>query len=174
MLLAAEVQGGVREEQSPDQHGPRGSWDPRCQGGLQEHQQRKQLQHDQGLSGELNDQIQNTAANTFSNFSSTTRRSTRRPRTSGSGRPADQTLSTPPKTPCSRAMWVSGPRFKLGFFVNTVLPLIFRTVFNPQVEYKYDKEMMKGCVIPVSEDMYTQLYKKNAEMASQVSLSLLS
>lgn len=39
---AAEVQGGVREEQSPDQHGPRGSRDPCCQGGLQEHQQRKQ------------------------------------------------------------------------------------------------------------------------------------
>lgn len=53
-------------------------------------------------------------------------------------------------------------------------PPIFLASFNPQVEYKYDKEMMKGCVIPVSEDMYTQLYKKNAEMASQVGLSLLS
>lgn len=29
--------------------------------------------------------------------------------------------------------------------------------------------MMKGCVIPVADDKYTLLYKKNAEMASDVS-----
>lgn len=44
--------------------------------------------------------------------------------------------------------------------------------FHPQVEYKYDKEMMKGCVIPITDDKYTLLYKKNAEMASDVSISL--
>ncbi|MEQ2203573.1 hypothetical protein XENOCAPTIV_000916 [Xenoophorus captivus] len=42
------------------------------------------------------------------------------------------------------------------------------------VEYKYDKEMMKGCVIPVSDDKYTLLYKKNAEIASDVSIFCLS
>ncbi|KAM9342293.1 nebulin [Pholidichthys leucotaenia] len=36
------------------------------------------------------------------------------------------------------------------------------------VEYKYDKEMLKGCVIPVSEDKYTELYKNNAVMSSSV------
>lgn len=39
-----------------------------------------------------------------------------------------------------------------------------------QVEYKYDKEMMKGCVIPVVDDKLTILALKNAEMASAVSL----
>lgn len=29
--------------------------------------------------------------------------------------------------------------------------------------------MMKGCVIPVADDKYTLMYKKNAEMASDVS-----
>lgn len=41
--LAAEVQRSVWEEQGPDQHGPWGSWDPCCQGGLQEHHQCKCL-----------------------------------------------------------------------------------------------------------------------------------
>lgn len=41
--------------------------------------------------------------------------------------------------------------------------------FHPQVEYKYDKEMMKGCVIPVVDDKLTLLAMKNAEMASNVS-----
>lgn len=43
--------------------------------------------------------------------------------------------------------------------------------FFPKVEYKYDKEMMKGCVIPVVDDKLTILAMKNAEMASSVSLS---
>uniref|UniRef100_A0A3Q1HC41 SH3 domain-containing protein n=1 Tax=Anabas testudineus TaxID=64144 RepID=A0A3Q1HC41_ANATE len=37
-----------------------------------------------------------------------------------------------------------------------------------QVEYKYDKEMLKGCVIPVVDDKLTLLCMKNAEMASDV------
>lgn len=45
-------------------------------------------------------------------------------------------------------------------------------VFLLQVEYKYDKEMMKGCVIPVVDDKLTILALKNAEMASAVSLLL--
>lgn len=40
---------------------------------------------------------------------------------------------------------------------------------NPQVEYKYDKEMLKGCVMSVTDDKYTILAKKNAELASDVS-----
>uniref|UniRef100_A0A8C7Z4Q9 Nebulin n=1 Tax=Oryzias sinensis TaxID=183150 RepID=A0A8C7Z4Q9_9TELE len=66
------------------------------------------------------------------------RKSISRPRTSGSGRLTDPTSSMLQRTPCSR------------------------------VEYKYDKEMMKGCVIPVATDMYTVMYKKNSEMASDV------
>lgn len=42
-----------------------------------------------------------------------------------------------------------------------------------QVEYKYDKEMLKGCVIPVVDDKLTLLCMKNAEMASDVSHPLL-
>lgn len=41
--------------------------------------------------------------------------------------------------------------------------------FHPQVEYKYDKEIMKGCVIPVVDDKLTLLNMKNTEMASDVS-----
>lgn len=41
--------------------------------------------------------------------------------------------------------------------------------FNLQVEYKYDKEMLKGCVMSVTDDKYTILAKKNAELASDVS-----
>lgn len=44
--------------------------------------------------------------------------------------------------------------------------------FGPQVEYKYDREMMKGCVIPVVDDKFTVLALKNNEMASTVSLSV--
>lgn len=44
-------------------------------------------------------------------------------------------------------------------------------ILPPQVEYKYDKEMMKGCVIPVVDDKLTLLAMKNNEMASTVSLS---
>lgn len=49
----------------------------------------------------------------------------------------------------------------------------FLSLFHPQVEYKYDKEMLKGCVIPVVDDKLTVLCKKNAEMASGVSFPLL-
>lgn len=38
-----------------------------------------------------------------------------------------------------------------------------------QVEYKYDKEIMKGCVIPVVDDKLTLLALKNNEMNSYVS-----
>ncbi len=50
--------------------------------------------------------------------------------------------------------------------------LISLPLFNLQVEYKYDKEMMKGCVIPVVDDKLTLLAMKNAEMASTVSSSM--
>lgn len=40
---------------------------------------------------------------------------------------------------------------------------------NSQVEYKYDKEMLKGCVISVTDDKNTLLAKKNAELSSDVS-----
>lgn len=46
--------------------------------------------------------------------------------------------------------------------------------FGIQVEYKYDKEMMKGCVIPVVDDKLTVLALKNNEMASTVSLLTVS
>lgn len=46
-----------------------------------------------------------------------------------------------------------------------------RTVF--QVEYKYDKEMLKGCVIPVTDDKLMLLRLQNSEMASEVSLTLV-
>lgn len=42
------------------------------------------------------------------------------------------------------------------------------TLFSPQVEYKYDKEIMKGCVIPVVDDKLTLLALKNNEMNSYV------
>lgn len=38
-----------------------------------------------------------------------------------------------------------------------------------QVEYKYDKEMLKGCVMPVTDDKYTLLAKQNTELSSDVS-----
>lgn len=52
--------------------------------------------------------------------------------------------------------------------------LILLPLFHPQVEYKYDKEMMKGCVIPVVDDKFTVLAMKNAEMASTVSFSFIT
>uniref|UniRef100_A0A8C1U0K1 Nebulin n=1 Tax=Cyprinus carpio TaxID=7962 RepID=A0A8C1U0K1_CYPCA len=36
------------------------------------------------------------------------------------------------------------------------------------VEYKYDKEMLKGCVMSISDDKYTILAKQNSELASDV------
>lgn len=48
----------------------------------------------------------------------------------------------------------------------------FTIVFYQQVEYKYDKEMLKGCVIPVVDDKLTLLCMKNAEMASEVSFPI--
>lgn len=53
---------------------------------------------------------------------------------------------------------------------NSVGQLLF---LCPQVEYKYDKEMMKGCVIPVVDDKLILLAMRNAEMASDVSLFTL-
>lgn len=41
-------------------------------------------------------------------------------------------------------------------------------LFPPQVEYKYDKEMMKGCVMSVVDDKLTLLAMKNNDMASEV------
>lgn len=41
--------------------------------------------------------------------------------------------------------------------------------FYSQVEYKYDKEMMKGCVMSVTDDKLSILAKKNAELGSDVS-----
>ncbi len=43
-------------------------------------------------------------------------------------------------------------------------------VCNSQVEYKYDKEMMKGCVMSVTDDKNTILAKQNSELASNVSV----
>lgn len=54
---------------------------------------------------------------------------------------------------------------------SNIASLMLRLSFFPKVEYKYDKEMMKGCVIPVVDDKLTILAMKNAEMASSVSLS---
>lgn len=48
-----------------------------------------------------------------------------------------------------------------------------QTLFPLQVEYKYDKENMKGCVIPVVDDKFTLLALKNNEMNSYVSRVLL-
>lgn len=48
------------------------------------------------------------------------------------------------------------------------------TMFSLQVEYKYDKEIMKGCVIPVVDDKLTLLALKNNEMNSYVSHVLIS
>lgn len=61
------------------------------------------------------------------------------------------------------------------FILFLILPSSYAPVnlpssFCPQVEYKYDKEIMKGCVIPVVDDKLTLLALKNNEMASIVSL----
>ena len=45
-------------------------------------------------------------------------------------------------------------------------------MFHLQVEYKYDKESMNGCVIPVVDDKLTLLNMKNTEMASDVSIEM--
>lgn len=43
-----------------------------------------------------------------------------------------------------------------------------------QVEYKYDREMLKGCVMPVTDDKYTILAKQNTELSSDVSAIFFS
>lgn len=107
IYYAAEIQRGVWEEQSPDQHGPWGSWDPCCQGGLQEHHQCKclKLPNQENMfffslwkSDTLDIML------FFPGSSLTTRRNTRPPRTSGSGHRTDQTSSTLPRIPCNRVM----------------------------------------------------------------------
>lgn len=118
----------------------------------------------------------------FTFISSTTRRSTKPLRPSGTGRRTDQIFSMLLRTPCSRVMWV----FYLSFISDTHLLFLYhkvkknpfvmflshtRTVF--QVEYKYDKEMLKGCVIPVTDDKLMLLRLQNSEMASEVSLTLV-
>lgn len=44
-----------------------------------------------------------------------------------------------------------------------------RCFCNLQVEYKYDKEMLKGCVMSIIDDKCTILAKKNTDLASDVS-----
>lgn len=106
-----------------------------------------------------------------SGFSLPIRRNTKPPRTSGSGQLTGPTSSTLPRTPCSRAMWAHASSLPymctLTWTTSYVAAVI---VLLLQVEYKYDKEMMKGCVIPVVDDKLTILALKNAEMASAVSL----
>lgn len=75
-------------------------------------------------------------------------------------------------------MWVIASLYllKFGHLFNDIeqhFSNLFLSSSEPQVEYKYDKEMLKGCVIPVVDDKYTLLCMKNAEMASDVSSPLL-
>lgn len=108
-LCAAEIQRGVREVQSPDQHGPWGPWDPCCQGGLQEHHERKCPERQNQKTQCQFDSFLTLLCHFLSpaGYSSTTRRSTRPPRTSGSGLRTDPTSSTLPRIPCNRVMWDS-------------------------------------------------------------------
>lgn len=50
--------------------------------------------------------------------------------------------------------------------------LVIFLLFFPKVEYKYDKESMKGCVIPIVDDKITVLAQRNSEMNSDVSVDL--
>lgn len=50
-----------------------------------------------------------------------------------------------------------------------ITALILFWLFCPQVEYKYDREILKGCVTPVVDDKLTLLALKNNEMNSYVS-----
>lgn len=71
---------------------------------------------------------------------------------------------------CELVLFLYSMRMTLVTTCNGV-GLMFLLLSHPQIEYKYDKEMMKGCVIPVVDDKLTLLAMKNAEMASEVSLS---
>lgn len=104
---AAEIQRGVWEVQSPDQHRPWGSWDPCCQGGLQEHHQckcPKLLNQENMFFFSLWKSDMLDIMLFFPGSSLTTRRNTRPPRTSGSGHQTDRTSSTLPRIPCNRVM----------------------------------------------------------------------
>lgn len=66
-----------------------------------------------------------------------------------------------------------------GFFAPDIMFSVFPntaslTLLSLQVEYKYDKEIMKGCVIPVVDDKLTLLALKNNEMNSYVRRVLIS
>lgn len=76
---------------------------------------------------------------------------------------AKNTLQQSDVSRCSRSSLIHCLCFQRCFHDSVSL-------FHPQVEYKYDKEMMKGCVIPVVDDKLIVLCKQNAEMASNVSL----
>ena len=55
------------------------------------------------------------------------------------------------------------------------MPIYF--FMNPQIEYKYDKEMLKGCVMSVVDDKLTVLAKNNSDMSNvspSVTLSVYS
>lgn len=113
--LAAEIQRSVWEEQGPDQHGPWGSWDPCCQGGLPEHHQCMCFQPFHLLIISL--LISSPQHNLFwSVFSSPTRRNTKPPRTSGSGRQTGPTSWTLPRTLSSRAMWAAASSLEMCVF----------------------------------------------------------
>lgn len=62
-------------------------------------------------------------------------------------------------------MWARGP---LLWGVGLLIFPAALTLLSLQVEYKYDKEIMKGCVIPVVDDKLTLLALKNNEMNSYV------
>lgn len=108
----------------------------------------------------------------FSICSLTTRNNMKPPRTNGSGQQTDLILSTLPKTLCNRATWVVAFTLYVPSTARNNISQHFLPLLHPQVEYKYDKEMLKGCVIPVVDDKLTVLCKKNAELASEVNISI--
>lgn len=182
--LAAEVQRSVWEEQGPDQHGPWGSWDPCCQGGLQEHHQCKCLwwrYREISLSVQCWPKINLTYPLFFFLVSAWLQeeiwshqeqvdldsRQTRLPQ-------CCQELLATEWCKLVLRLYCICKTFIFYFFIWTtsnIAALILLLLFCPQVEYKYDKEIMKGCVIPVVDDKLTLLAMKNAEMASTVSVS---
>lgn len=187
-LFTVEVQRALREEQGPDYHRSWGSLHSGREGGLHEHHQcewsrnewlkiyfvrikkNKKIKVEEPPEYFPHTPKKKIILCVFFCSSWITRRSMKPPNSGGCGPQRGPTFSMPPRTRCSRVTWVwnfsniAGCNVQYDMFLvpNANLPPVW------QYEYKYDKEYLKGCVIPVVDDKLTLLAQNNTQITSEV------
>ncbi len=169
-FFTAEIQGSVWKKQGSHQHSSWRSRDSCRQGSLQEHQQCESALI--RASVKLNCKSASHYASHYlwlPPFSLTTRRSMRPPRTNGSGLWTDPDFVHNAKNSFQQSDVRATQFYTTVSVIEKKIHIMNWFVCNSQVEYKYDKEMMKGCVMSVTDDKNTILAKQNSELASNVS-----